>query len=135
MLMPDLGTQWPSQLLAAMLEWCPRGEETSSFFITSFLCRLPNELRVLQGHDDFKDLKAVSEKADVLWQLCPHANPHAAVAELEKDLVAPLAGVGQWSKDRSAGSQEECGLLLETPPVWGEGPGCADPATCISAGN
>jgi hypothetical protein len=37
MQMPDLGAQRPSQLLAAMLEWCPRGEETSSFFIASFL--------------------------------------------------------------------------------------------------
>jgi hypothetical protein len=39
-----------------MLEGCPHGEETSSFFITSFLHQLPNELRVLLGHDDFKDL-------------------------------------------------------------------------------
>jgi hypothetical protein len=63
MQMPDLGTQKPSQLLAAILEWCPRGEEGSPFFIAAFLCRLPNELRVLLGHDDFTDLKAVSQKA------------------------------------------------------------------------
>jgi hypothetical protein len=67
MQMPDIGAQRPSQLLAAMLKWCPRGEETSSFFIASFLRQLPNELRVLLGHDDFTDLKAVSQKADALW--------------------------------------------------------------------
>jgi hypothetical protein len=47
MQMPDLGGQKPSQLLTAMLEWCPRGEEGSPFFMAAFLRRLPNELRVL----------------------------------------------------------------------------------------
>jgi hypothetical protein len=59
MQMPDLGGQKPSQLLAAMLEWCPRGEETSSFFIAAFLRLLPNKLRILLRHDDFSDLKAI----------------------------------------------------------------------------
>ena len=38
--MPDLGGQKPSQLLAALLEWCPPGEEKTSFFIACFLRRL-----------------------------------------------------------------------------------------------
>jgi hypothetical protein len=69
MQMPDLGGQKPSQLLVAMLEWCPYGEEASSFFITAFLGHLPNELRILLGHDNFPDLKAILQKADALWQL------------------------------------------------------------------
>jgi hypothetical protein len=102
MQMPDLGAQQPSQLLAAMLEWCSRGEETSSFFIASFLRRLPNELRVLLRHDDFSDLKAVSQKADVLWQLCPCADPLASVSEAVEE-AGPIAGVGQRpAKGRSA---------------------------------
>jgi hypothetical protein len=105
MQMADLGGQKPSQLLAAMLEWCPRGEERSPFFIASFLRRLPNELRILLAHEDFSDLKAVSQKADALWQLCPRLDSIiAAVAALDvDDTSAPIAGVGQWpAKGRSA---------------------------------
>jgi hypothetical protein len=143
MQMPDIGAQRPSQLLAAMLEWCPRGEETSSFFIASFLRRLPNELRVLLGHDDFTDLKAVSQKADALWQLCPRSDPLAAVAEQEADVPAPLAGVGQRSKDRSAvqGAKKKQAAKKSVVYCWkhhqfGEkAHSCADPATCMWAGN
>jgi hypothetical protein len=44
MQMQELGNQQLSQLLAAMLEWCPCGEEQPLFFITSFLRWLPNKL-------------------------------------------------------------------------------------------
>jgi hypothetical protein len=106
MQMPDLGGQKPTQLLAAMLEWCPRGEESSPLFVAAFLRRLPNELRVLLGHDDFSDIKAISQKADALWQLCPRHDQLAAVAagEFSDDNAGTIAGVWQRSaKDRSAG--------------------------------
>ena len=41
MKMPDLGDRQPSQLLAAMLEFCPPGQQTSPFFRAAFLTRLP----------------------------------------------------------------------------------------------
>jgi hypothetical protein len=141
MQMPDLGAQRPSQLLAAMLEWCPRGEETSSFFIASFLRRLPNELRVLLGHDDFSDLKAVSQKADALWQLCPRADPLAAVSEAVEE-AGPIAGVGQRpTKGRSAanGAKKKGGGKKSVVYCWrhhqfGEKAyNCADPANCMWA--
>jgi hypothetical protein len=142
MQMADLGGQKPSQLLAAMLEWCPRGEERSPFFIASFLRRLPNELRILLAHEDFADLKAVSQKADALWQLCPRADSlNAAVAALEiSDEAAPVAGVGQRpAKGRSTaqGAKKKAGSKKNIVFCWkhhqfGEkAHSCADPSSCM----
>ena len=39
--MLELGDRRPSQLLAAMMEFCPDGETNSAFFRASFLRRLP----------------------------------------------------------------------------------------------
>jgi hypothetical protein len=142
MQMADLGGQKPSQLLAAMLEWCPRGEERSPFFIASFLRRLPNELRILLAHEDFSDLKAVSQKADALWQLCPRLDSiNAAVAALDvDDASAPIAGVGQRpAKGRSAaqstkkkGSGKKSIVYCWKHHQYGEkAHSCADPSTCM----
>ena len=45
--MLDLGDWQPSQLLAAMMEFCPECETNTAFFRASFLRRLPKEIRVL----------------------------------------------------------------------------------------
>jgi hypothetical protein len=148
MQMPDLGGQKPSQLLAAMLEWCPRGEEASPFFVAAFLRRLPNELRVLLGHEDFSDMKAVAQKADALWQLCHKGDQLAAIASCTApdDADGPIAGVGQrFSKDRSAGQvskKKASGNKKNVVYCWrhhqfGEKAySCADPSTCMwAAGN
>jgi hypothetical protein len=45
--MPTLGSRKPSELMAAMLETCPRGEEKTNLFACIFLQRLPREIRVL----------------------------------------------------------------------------------------
>ncbi len=47
--MEPLGGRKPSELLASMLELCPRGHETSIFFTHLFLERLPAELRITLG--------------------------------------------------------------------------------------
>jgi hypothetical protein len=144
MQMADLGGQKPSQLLAAMLEWCPRGEEKSPFFIAAFLRRLPNELRILLAHEDFTDLKAVSQKADALWQLCPRADTLAAVTEIDASEML-VAGVGQRSaKDRSAAQQQKKKKAAGKKSItycwrhhqFGEKAyNCADPATCMWSEN
>jgi hypothetical protein len=142
MQMADLGGQKPSQLLAAMLEWCPRGKERSPFFIASFLQRLPNELRILLAHDDFSDLKAVSQRADTLWQLCPRVDSNnAAVAALDlDDTSAPIAGVGQRpAKGRSAmqspkkksSSKKNIIYCWKRHQYGDKAHSCADPATCM----
>jgi hypothetical protein len=65
--MPALGSRKPLDLMAAMLEVCPRGEEKTELFAFLFLQRLPRELRVLLAKVDKKDPKALAEQADKLW--------------------------------------------------------------------
>ena len=64
---PPLGAQKPSELMAAMLKLCPRGQEDSAFFTFFYLHRLPRELRVLLTEEDFTNRRALAEKADRLW--------------------------------------------------------------------
>ena len=47
--MEPLGGRRPSELLTAMLDSCPRGQETNIFFTHLFLERLPAELRIMLG--------------------------------------------------------------------------------------
>jgi hypothetical protein len=45
-LSPPIGDRKPSEMMAAMLEMCPRGEEKTNLFACLFLQRLPREIRV-----------------------------------------------------------------------------------------
>ena len=65
--MPALGDRWPSQLLAAMMEFCPEGEVNSAFFHVSFLPCLPKEIRVLLADEVRGDLKDLAVRADELF--------------------------------------------------------------------
>lgn len=89
-----LGGRKPSQLLALMLELCPSGHENSPFFTWFFLQRLPRELRIALGNDDFGDLRAVAAKADNLWD-AGTLRQHEVVAAVEsppdEELVAAAA--------------------------------------------
>ncbi len=51
-LMQPLGGGKPSEMMAAMLEYCPRGEEKTNLFACLFLQRLPREIRVLLASVD-----------------------------------------------------------------------------------
>jgi hypothetical protein len=77
MSMPPLGARRPSQLMAAMLELCPAGQNTSPFFTCCFLQRLPRELRILLSEADLTDLRRLTERADALHS---HMRQEAAVA-------------------------------------------------------
>ena len=66
--MPELGDCRPSQLLAAMMEFCLEGETNTAFFRASFLCRLPKEIRVLLADEVRGDLKDMAVRADELFQ-------------------------------------------------------------------
>jgi hypothetical protein len=82
--MEPLGGRKPSELLAAMLELCPRGHETSIFFTHLFLKRLPAELRIMLGEDDHQNPRDVAKKADSLWALHKmHLAPGASVASID----------------------------------------------------
>ena len=97
--MGDLGARRPSELLAAMLELCPRGQETSLFFTHLFLCRLPSELRIMLGEDDHQDVRLLITKADKLWAM--HGQKSYMVAAVEQtvedypSLVAAVASRGR----------------------------------------
>ena len=92
--MPELGDRCPSQLLAAMMEFCPEGEVNSAFFRASFLRRLPREIRVLLADEVRGDLKDMAVRADELFQ---HHQPNVvaavdmAVDEDQAEAVAALA--------------------------------------------
>jgi hypothetical protein len=84
--MEPLGGRRPSEMLTAMLELCPRGEESSTFFFFFFLQRLPREIRVLLADENPADLRAVADKADKLVALhSPLSHDMVAVASNEPD--------------------------------------------------
>jgi hypothetical protein len=84
--MPCLGARKPSELMAAMLEICPRGEEKTELFACLFLQRLPREIRVLLSEVDHKDPKALAAQADRYWGL--HESPAAIMPLLGEQPVA-----------------------------------------------
>ncbi len=88
--MPALGSRKPSDLMAAMLETCPRGEEKSNLFACIFLQRLPREIRVLLANVDHKDPKALAARADELWTL--HDNPGTSTSSSRRGTAGGTGG-------------------------------------------
>jgi hypothetical protein len=101
--------------MAAMLEFCPRGEEKTNLFACLFLQRLPREIRVLLARVDHKDPKALAQQADELWAL--HDGRADTVAAVQQDfgegeLVAALrfgdrgrGGVNRGRRSRGGGGR------------------------------
>jgi hypothetical protein len=65
--MPELGARRPTDLLAAMYENCPAGEENTMLFRSIFLKRMPAEVRVLLIAEETTELKELATRADQLW--------------------------------------------------------------------
>ncbi len=85
-----LGARKPSELLAIMLDICPRGEEKSAFFSFLFLQRLPREIRVLLADDDHADLRTLADKADRLHALHAKQSHDCVAAVDESEVVAAV---------------------------------------------
>ncbi len=66
--MPALGGRKPSELMAAMLETCPRGEEKTNLFACIFLQRLPREIRVLLAKADHKEARLAAGLCIKYWR-------------------------------------------------------------------
>jgi len=106
----DLGDRRPSQLLAALLENCPPGEENTSLFRASFLMRLPADIRGhLDGLED-GDLKILAAKADRHWatRAPPKGQVFAVSAakeseEMEEEPVAAVRPPFQKKKEGQPG--------------------------------
>jgi hypothetical protein len=112
-LSPPIGDRKPSEMMAAMLEMCPRGEEKTNLFACLFLQRLPREIRVLLSRVDHKDPKLLAEEADALWTL--HGQP-AAIAAVPAAFDLPITaedstvaavrqGIGSRSRGRGSGGR------------------------------
>jgi hypothetical protein len=102
--MPALGGRKPSELTAAMLETCPRGEEKTNLFACIFLQRLPREIR---------DPKTLATQADELWALHDTNNGGSGVAAVQEtpdsDFVAAISGDRRRERPRRQGSPQAAG--------------------------
>jgi hypothetical protein len=102
-----LGGRRLSELLAAMLEICPRAQEVSPFFCYLFLQRLPREIRVLLADKEPANMQAVAEKVDRYMALHkPQAHECTPLAEEAEDAVAAVsAGRRRHQKKKKGGKQ------------------------------
>jgi hypothetical protein len=107
----NLGARKPSELLAQMLELCPRGQEANEFFLFLFLQRLPKELRIMLGDDPGHDARALAAKADKLWAYHSHQQPNAVAAvaaagsnEEEESQIAAVRGAAKSRPQRQSQS-------------------------------
>jgi hypothetical protein len=64
MQLEPLGSRKPTELLAEMLELCPRRQESNMFFLFLFLQRLPQELRMMLDKDESLTPHQLTAKAD-----------------------------------------------------------------------
>jgi hypothetical protein len=113
--MPTLGDRKPTQLQAAMIEACPKGQEDSVFMSALFFRKLPADVKILLTHMDHTRLKELATAAD---QLVAMRTRLAAVAAVEADPgeVAAVATRGRrtdtgWrpavAKQKNKKQQEE----------------------------
>ena len=146
--MPPLGDRRPSQLLAALLEFCPDGEENTAFFRSAFIHRLPADLQVLLDTVETDDLKVLAQKADRLW-ITQASNQHR-VAALPAEIPEPVeddgceAAIkavkkkGGCSRGKDFGDKRKVKLLSICRTHMGYGAdayNCLDPANCKWAEN
>jgi hypothetical protein len=114
--MPALGSIRPSDLMAAMFEYCPPGEETSELFKALFLTRLPPEISVLLEPKEYRDLKQLATHPYQKW-LTLEARQRVTTATVQPDMLVeeeqadPVAAVGNFSeiqaqKQTATGRQE-----------------------------
>jgi uncharacterized membrane protein YgcG len=95
--MPALGSRKPSDLMAAMLETCPRGEEKSNLFACIFLQRLPREIRVLLANVDHKDHNPGTSSSSTVAVVQPEGQ--------EADFVAAVRSGGQRGGNSRGGAR------------------------------
>jgi hypothetical protein len=123
MAMPPLGDRRPSDMMASMLDQCPRGWSTENLFVHLFLSRLPQHLRVLLRTRDTADLRALAETADELYDLHLPSTGGQVNGCLNNSQVVPVLAAmsggqkfgGQKSGGQHFGSQKSGG---SRPSGW-----------------
>jgi hypothetical protein len=107
MSMPALGDRRPSDMMAAMLDMCPRGWSQENLFAHLFLSRLPQHLRVLLRTRDTADLRALAEAADELHDLhLPSTGSQVnacLISSQDGPVVAAVAGGPSKAAKKPAG--------------------------------
>jgi hypothetical protein len=107
-LMPPLGGRKPSEMMAAMLETCPRGEEKTNLFACIFLQCLPREIRVLFARVDHKDPKELARQADEFQAL--HDNTiGGAITAIQQDCAEGDFVAAVRAGDRQRGGSDSRG--------------------------
>ena len=82
--LPTLGNQRPSELMAALQQYCPPGEAGTAMFRASFISRLPSSLQIHLSGAEMGDLRELTQQADRLW-LCHGPQPVAAVSSQQEE--------------------------------------------------
>jgi hypothetical protein len=102
--MEPMGGRKPSQLLHAMLEFCPLGMERHLSFHYFFMQRLPQTLRTQLGEVQPGDPRALAVRADRLSVHSTKAAGTVAVADGQEDppaaSIAAVRGAGAGSRGR-----------------------------------
>jgi hypothetical protein len=89
--MEPMGGRKPSQLLHAMLEFCPLGMERHLSFHYFFMQHLPQALRTQLGEVQPGDPRALAVRADRLWSVhTTEAAGTVAVANDQEDSPASI---------------------------------------------
>jgi hypothetical protein len=112
----SLGGRKPSEMMAAMLEVCPRGEEKTNLFACFFLQRLLREIKVLLARVNHKNPKALAQQADELWAL--HDGHSKTVAAVQPDFGDGEMVAALRTGDRGRGGAAHGagpGVLLAAP--------------------
>jgi hypothetical protein len=88
---PTLVDRKPTQLQAAIIEVCPRGQEDSVFMLALYLQKLPADVKILLVHMDHTCLKELATAGD---QLVVMRTRPAAAVEADPGEVAAVAAQG-----------------------------------------
>ena len=131
MALPALGDRKPSDLLATMLEVCPRGWEKENFFTFLFMSRLPLNVRVLLKGVPTTDLQLLAEAADEASALHSPAGNYVnnvnagqnvhVVAQEQENLVAALKSAGfRQGKGKQGNFRKKDSTKMPTVPEESE---------------
>ena len=85
--------QWPSEVLALLLEFCPAGEEPTAFFRAALTMRLPVTIQAHLTGTEFTNIKELAQLADRLWQC---HGPQAVAAVPVDDRQTPVRCLPQF---------------------------------------
>jgi hypothetical protein len=104
--MEPMGGRKPSQLLAAMMEFCPTGMEKTLPFHYYFTQRLPPALRTQLGEVEHGDPRALAARADKLWTMHSPAGATVAAVEPAEPAVAAISSSGRGTGNRGRGGTQ-----------------------------